>query len=104
MTAPQFSTAPPRVSVLLPARDAAATVDEAMASVLGQTLPAFEVIAVDDGSADDTAARLEAWAARDARVRLLRCPARGLVATLNEGLAACRAPLVARMDADDLCH
>jgi hypothetical protein len=93
-----------QVSVLLPARDAAATIDEAMASVLAQTMPDFELVVVDDGSADDTAQRLDGWASRDRRVRVLRCPPRGLVAALAEGLAACRAPIIARMDADDLCH
>ncbi len=59
---------------------------------------------MDDGSADDSARRVSARAARDPRIRLLRGPARGLVAALNRGLAAARAPLVARMDADDLMH
>lgn len=94
----------PTVSVLLPVRDAAATLDHAIDSVLAQTRPDFELVAVDDGSADGSGERLEAWAARDARVRVLRRPPRGLVPALEEGLRACRAPLIARMDADDLCH
>jgi glycosyltransferase involved in cell wall biosynthesis len=94
----------PQVSVLLPVRDAAATLDEAVSSVLSQTLTDLELVAIDDGSQDDSAARLEAWAARDHRVRLLRRPPRGLVAALEEGRLACRAPFLARMDADDLCH
>jgi glycosyltransferase involved in cell wall biosynthesis len=97
-------TREPQVSVLFPVRDAAATLDQAVASVLEQTLPALELVAVDDGSRDDSAGRLEAWAARDARVRVLRRPPRGLVAALEEGRQHCRAPLIARMDADDLCH
>jgi hypothetical protein len=92
------------ISVLLPVRDAALTLDEAMASVLAQSLREIEVVAVDDGSVDGSGERLEVWAARDRRVRVLRGPARGLVAALNEGIGACRAPLVARMDADDICH
>jgi hypothetical protein len=92
------------VSVLLPVRDAASTLDDAVASVLGQTLPDLELVAVDDGSTDDSAARLDGWAARDRRVRVLRRPRAGLVPALQAGLAACRASLVARMDADDLCH
>jgi GT2 family glycosyltransferase len=94
----------PTVSVLLPVRDAAATIDQAVASVLAQSHRDLELIAVDDGSADDSAAHLAGWASRDPRVRLLRGPPRGLVAALEQGLAVCRAPLVARMDADDLCH
>ena len=92
----------PRVSVLVPVRDAAATVGDALASVLGQTLADLEVVVVDDGSTDATPAILAA-AAADPRVRVLSRPARGIVAALDDGLEACRAPLVARMDADDVC-
>jgi GT2 family glycosyltransferase len=92
----------PDVSVLLPVRDAADTLPEAMESLLGQTFTNFEVVAVDDGSTDGTAEQLESFAGRDRRVRVLRGPARGLVATLNRGFAACRGALVARMDADDV--
>jgi GT2 family glycosyltransferase len=94
----------PQVSVLLPVRDGGPALDQAMASLLAQTWADFEVVAVDDGSSDDSGARLEGWAARDPRVRVLRRPPRGLVPALEEGLAACRAPLIARMDADDVCH
>jgi glycosyltransferase involved in cell wall biosynthesis len=92
------------VSVLLPVRDAVGTLDQAMSCLVNQTLTDLEIVAVDDGSTDGSGERLEAWAARDGRVRVLRRPALGLVAALNEGLRACRGPLVARMDADDLCH
>src|SRR5690349_1483577 len=95
---------PPLVSVLLPVRDAAATLDQALDSLLAQTMPALEIVAVDDGSRDDSGPRLEAWAARDPRVRVLRGPPRGLVAALEEGRRQARAPFLARMDADDLCH
>jgi glycosyltransferase involved in cell wall biosynthesis len=95
-------TTPPAVSVVMPVRDAEATIDEALASVLGQTLRDLEVVVVDDGSTDRTPALLDTWAARDDRVRPSRGPARGIVAALNDGLAAARAPLVARMDADDV--
>lgn len=59
---------------------------------------------MDDGSLDETAAIAERFAAADSRVRLLRCERRGLVAALAEGIAACRAPWIARMDADDAMH
>lgn len=95
----------PAISVLLPARNAAATLEEALGSTLAQTdAPSFEVVCVDDGSTDGTRALLEAHARRDARVRVIDGPARGLVAALNLGLAACRGALVARMDADDRMH
>lgn len=92
----------PLVSVLLPARDAGETVDAAVESLAAQRFGDFEVLAIDDGSRDDTFARLEAWQRRDARVRVLRTEGVGLVAALNRGLAEARGPLIARMDADDV--
>jgi glycosyltransferase involved in cell wall biosynthesis len=67
-------------------------------------LTEFEVIAVDDGSDDGSAAKLAAVAARDKRVRQLPSPRRGLVPALNHGLATARGDLIARMDADDRMH
>jgi glycosyltransferase involved in cell wall biosynthesis len=94
----------PQVSVLLPARDAAATLDAAIRSALATREPRIEVICVDDGSSDGTAEQIERWVARDPRVRGVRSAPRGLVAALNLGLARARAPLVARLDADDEMH
>jgi glycosyltransferase involved in cell wall biosynthesis len=88
--------------VLLPARDAGRTIDAALASLRRQTLPSWECVVVDDGSTDDTAARVAAVAARDPRVRLRRTDRLGIVAALATGLAEARAAYVARMDADDL--
>lgn len=94
----------PRVSVLLPVRDAALTLGECLESLRRQTLEDHEVVAVDDGSRDGSADLLRAAAAADARVRVVRSSGPGgLVAALNTGIAAARAPLVARMDADDRC-
>jgi glycosyltransferase involved in cell wall biosynthesis len=47
---------------------------------------------------------LEAWAAADSRLRVLACEHGGIISALNEGLAACSAPYIARMDADDRAH
>jgi glycosyltransferase involved in cell wall biosynthesis len=94
----------PLVSVLIPARDAAATQPAALASVRRQSEPRFECVVVDDGSRDDTRAVAERLAAADPRFRVLATPRRGLVPALLDGLAACRAPCVARLDADDLAH
>jgi glycosyltransferase involved in cell wall biosynthesis len=94
----------PRVSVLIPARDAAATLPACLTSVRRQSEPRFECVVVDDGSADTTRSVAERFAADDPRFRVLPAPRRGLVPALLDGLAACRAPLVARLDADDLAH
>lgn len=64
----------------------------------------LELIAVDDGSLDETPRILEREARRDPRLRVLRTAPDGIVDALNRGLALCRAPLVARMDADDEMH
>lgn len=93
--------AEPLVSVLLPARDAAPTVERAARSILDQSLTALELVAVDDGSVDGTAGLLKELAARDRRVTVSQGGGRGLVHALNLGLSRCRGRYVARMDADD---
>jgi glycosyltransferase involved in cell wall biosynthesis len=91
----------PRVSVLLPVRNARPTLDEALGSILAQTLDDLEVVAVDDGSIDGSREILEAAAERDSRVRVLTQPPLGLVPALERAREAAQAPLLARMDADD---
>jgi glycosyltransferase involved in cell wall biosynthesis len=91
----------PAVSVLLPCFNSAATLPEALESLAAQTLEDFEIVAVDDGSSDRSLEILQAWAQRDGRIRTLEQPHRGILPALNAGLAACKAPYVARMDADD---
>jgi len=93
---------PPRTSFLLPARDAASTLGEAIGSLLAQSDPDFEVLVADDGSRDDTRAVALGWAGRDERVRVLSAPDEGLPEALNFGLRHCRGRYVARMDADDV--
>jgi glycosyltransferase involved in cell wall biosynthesis len=94
--------AAPRVSVLLPVRDAAATLVCALASIARQSEPRFECLIVDDGSQDESRALAERFAARDPRFRVIAAPRAGIVPALNRGLAECRAALVARHDADDI--
>jgi glycosyltransferase involved in cell wall biosynthesis len=90
----------PAVSVLMSVRNGAPWVKEAVESVLGQTFPDLELVVIDDGSTDATAALLASI--RDPRLRVERQPPRGLTPSLNRALALARAPLVARLDADDL--
>lgn len=92
----------PPCDVVIPARNAAATLPAALASVLAQSAPDLRVIVVDDGSRDDTAAVVRRVAATDPRVTLLRRTGGGIAAAMNAGLAAGDAPFVARLDADDL--
>jgi len=94
----------PAVSVFLPCYNAERTLVETLTTLSNQTHPHYEVIAIDDGSKDATLSILRDWASDDDRFRVFSRPHRGIVATANEGLRLCRAPLIARMDADDRAH
>ena len=73
-------------------------------SLARQTLTDFEVLAVDDGSGDATRVKLEIWSERDPRFRVIPQEHAGVIVAANAGLAACTAPYIARMDADDRAH
>ena len=92
----------PLVSVVLPMRDAAGTVERALRSVLDGTLRRIEVIVVDDGSTDDSAAVVAGIS--DPRMRLVRQAPRGVCAAADRATAEAQAPIVARMDADDFAY
>src|SRR5829696_8769351 len=91
----------PAITVLMPAFNAAAFIAEAIRSVLAQDFSDFELLIVDDGSTDDTAAIVQGFS--DRRIRLVDQPHRGIAAALNRGLYEARSPLIARFDADDIC-
>ena len=92
----------PTVSVVVPAYNREGTLPRTLDSVLAQTFEDFEVLVVDDGSADGTAAVAEAYAGRDDRVRLLRQPKNaGVSAARNRGLREARGEFVAFLDSDD---
>lgn len=93
----------PLVSVLLPVRNGAATLPAALASLAHQTLRDLELIVVDDGSTDATP-RVLAELRAPFPIHIITRPGEGLVAALHAGLAHARGALVARMDADDVCH
>ena len=92
----------PRVSVLLPFHNAAETIAECIESILVQSLEQIEIIAVNDFSNDDSMRILRSC--NDQRIKIIDAQNRGLVSALNTGLARCAAPLVARMDADDIMY
>ncbi len=92
----------PLVSVLLPVRNGAPHLDEALASLAAQTLDDIEVIVVDDGSTDATPGIVGRWLDDDERIRAVTQPARGIVAALERGRAVARGEYIARMDADDV--
>ena len=94
----------PAISVLMPVYNGEKYLDEALRSILEQTFSDFEVIIINDGSTDNSLQILERYTQKDQRIRLVSRENRGLVATLNEGLALAKAPLIARMDADDIAY
>ncbi|MEM8884059.1 MAG: glycosyltransferase family A protein [Planctomycetota bacterium] len=102
MSKPSISNPP--VSVMVPVHNAAPYLADAIESVLAQTMPDFELICADDGSTDGSGALLEAYAERDARVRLLQPGRIGLIETANLLRREARASLLARFDADDRMH
>jgi glycosyltransferase involved in cell wall biosynthesis len=94
---------PPTVSVLMPVRNGARWLDEAVASVLVQTWTDLELVVVDDASIDATPEMLGEWCERDSRVRIVRRDAAtGAVAARRDAVAAARGPLLAMIDADDV--
>ena len=94
----------PRVTILMPVRNEERHLQAALDSLHRQSMTDWELVAVDDGSDDGTPCILGAAACMDSRVRVIRCERVGLVAALNVGLGECRAPLLARMDGDDISH
>lgn len=92
----------PVVSFVVPARNEERYIRRAVRSAQRQSVRDLEILVVDDGSTDRTPFIIRALAANDPRIRLLHNPGSGFVAAQNAGLAAARAPLVARLDADDI--
>lgn len=91
----------PTVSVVLPVFNGAATLPTAVDSILAQSFTDFELILVDDGSTDCTLKIVKGYVAQDERVRGFTIPHSGVATAANAGLSKVRAPLIARMDADD---
>lgn len=91
------------INVLMPVYNVECYVTEALRSILRQTFTDFEVVVVDDCSTDGTGHIVRQLASEDSRIRLVRTPRHEhLTAALNFGLTYCRAPLIARMDGDDI--
>jgi glycosyltransferase involved in cell wall biosynthesis len=92
------------VSILLPFRNAAGTLDGAIASMAGQTYTDWELFLIDNASSDDGPSIAQRWASRDPRIHLLHEPHIGIAHALNTGLAQAKGRYIARMDADDISH
>lgn len=98
-------TAIPLLSVVMPVRNALPFLDESITSILEQSLTDFEFVILDDASTDGSLERLREWSRRDKRIHLHESKERlGLSGSSNAVTAKARAPIVARMDADDIAH
>ena len=97
--------AKPLISVVMPVYNALPFLDHSIKSILTQTFNDFEFVIFDDGSTDGSVERLREWAARDSRIHLHESKQQlGLSGSSNAVVAHARAPIVARMDADDVSH
>src|SRR5882757_806020 len=91
----------PKISVIMPVLNGGEYVAQAISSILAQSFQNFELIVVDDGSKDASAAIVSSFS--DPRIRLIRNPQRlGIPVSLNRGIATARGEYIARMDSDDI--
>lgn len=98
-----ISARPPYVSILLPVYNGREFLDQALKSLVNQTWTDFELLAIDDGSTDDSLPLLERWAAQDKRIRVIRnSEPHGLPHALNRGLREAQGQYIARADQDDI--
>jgi glycosyltransferase involved in cell wall biosynthesis len=95
----------PPLSVVMPVHNAAPFLNESVRSILHQTISNFEFVILDDASSDESPELLRRWAQRDSRVRVYRTEQRlGLAGSSNLVVSKAAAPIIARMDADDISH
>ena len=94
--------AAPSVSVVMPAFNSSSHIRSAIESILNQTLLDFELIVVNDGSTDATRSICETIASLDSRVVLVNQDNSGIASAINSAIQIARAPLIARMDSDDI--
>lgn len=93
--------ATPKISVTMPCYNCGDTVGRALDSLLAQTCTDFEIVAVDDGSTDNTAGVLADYARQDSRIRTFSIEHGGVIAAANAAIEAAEGQYIARMDADD---
>lgn len=94
------SSTTPKVSVIMSVYNGEEFLREAIESILNQTYRNFEFIIIDDGSKDKSLKIIKSY--KDARIVLVSRPNKGLVASLNEGIALSKGEYIARQDADDV--
>jgi len=93
------------ISVVMPVHNALPYLDQAIESILNQSLSDFEFVILDDASTDGSTGRLLEWAAKDPRIKLVRSARNlGVVASSNRVVEEASGNIIARMDADDVVH
>lgn len=92
----------PAISVILPFRNSATTLDAAIASIAEQTFGDWELLLIDNASTDECSAIAHRWAESDPRIQMIREPMVGIAHALNTGLRLAQGRYIARMDADDM--
>ena len=92
----------PKISVIIPVYKVERYLDACVASVVGQTYPDLEIILVDDGSPDNCPALCDAWAKKDARIKVIHRPNGGLSAPRNSALDIATGDFVFFVDSDDV--
>jgi glycosyltransferase involved in cell wall biosynthesis len=92
----------PRISVAMSVYNNAPYLPQAIESILAQTFTDFEFLIVNDGSTDGSAEIIDRFAASDSRIRPIHQANAGLIVSLNRMIEEARAPLIARMDGDDI--
>ena len=105
VTSGKDSSSLPRVSVVMPVHNGLPYLSESIESILRQSLKDFEFVILDDCSTDETGAVLRDWQQLDDRIRVFESRQNlGLAGSSNYVVTKARAPLIARMDADDVAH
>lgn len=94
----------PLVSVIIPAYNAQAFLRPTLDSVLAQTYQNLEILVVDDGSCDRTVEIVQAYAAKDDRIRLIQQTNAGVAAARNRGIQTAKGEFIAPLDADDIWY
>jgi glycosyltransferase involved in cell wall biosynthesis len=92
------------VTVLLPFRNAANSLDAAITSIVQQSHADWTLLLIDNASTDEAPAVARRWCERDPRITLIEEPRVGIAHALNTGLAHANSEFIARMDADDIAH
>ena len=92
----------PKISIILPVYNGAPWISAAISCVLKQTFTCFELIIIDDGSKDESWAKISEF--HDPRIRAIRQCNKGLASTLNIGIGLAKSKYIARQDQDDVMH